>query len=446
MDNAFIFHSYNFNATTGVLHLRYAYENGAAFEETLAFPPPERPLAPAARAALEASFRLIFLLAGVSYYKAFAPTRLKCAAFRLDPATAAFVESVYRQGLGEFAFRNQINLAECVHFQSEEVPSPAKIRLHLPHRTLVPVGGGKDSIVTLEALKQAGENITLFALGGASGPAGPIAATIATAGLPALKIARTLSPNLLALNTAGALNGHIPITAILCSITIACAILYGFDTIALSNENSASAPNLRLNDGDINHQYSKSLAFEKDFAAYVAAHISPDIACFSFLRPLTEAEIARRFAKLSAYHAVFRSCNKAFKQESGARAKHWCCACPKCRFVFLALAPFMTAAKLIEIFGQNLLDDAAQQQGFAELCGLSAHKPFECVGEIEESALLLEKLATLDEWKEAAVVKALGRELAGQRKNFPAAYQALFTPRGEHRLPEKYVRILDANG
>ncbi|MDR3424678.1 MAG: endonuclease domain-containing protein [Alphaproteobacteria bacterium] len=445
MTSSFIFERYAFDSATGVLHLHYRYDGGAHFEERITFPSPVPDLPSDRLAALDRAFRLIFLLAGVSYYKAFVPRDLICEAFPLDKAAADFVARVYRNGLGEFAWRNRIDLSDKINFAVSDAPESPSAPLSLPRRLLVPVGGGKDSIVSLELLKQAGFPVTLYAQGKAADDiAAPIQATIAASGLPALKVGRVLSEALLELNKAGALNGHVPITAILSSITIACAILYGFDTIVLSNERSASAPNLIIGGTEINHQYSKSLAFEADLSAYIAAHIAPDLRYFSLLRPLTEAAIARRFAKAEKYHAIFRSCNTAFRQDEKRRGTNWCCDCPKCRFVFLALAPFMDKRHLIGIFGKNMLDDETQKQGFAELCGLAAHKPFECVGEIEESALLLEKLRRSAAWQSDCVVQELGDKLAAASNDFDARFSALFVPHSEHRVPEEFLRLLHA--
>jgi hypothetical protein len=441
--DAFIFDRYSFKPETGTLHLHYSFEDGPFFEEKIVFANATRELNENDKYALDNAFRLLFLLAGVSYYKAYVPAKLVCRAFPLDKTTAAFVEKVYRNGLGEFAFRNKIDLAPLVNFVSNDASAPQAVKLGLPHHLLIPVGGGKDSIVTIETLKPVEKNITLFALGGASGMAEPIKASIGMAQLPHLYVARTLSPNLIELNKQGALNGHVPITAILSAITVCCAILYGFDTVVLSNEHSASAPNLRIGDLEINHQYSKSFSFETDLSDYIAAHISPDINYFSLLRPLSEAAILKRFAGYKNYHPIFRSCNTAFKQDAAARNKNWCCDCPKCRFVFLGLAPFITKDELLAIFGKNMLNDPTQKEGFAELCGVAAYKPFECVGEIEESALLMAKLSQSPEWRDDFTVRELGQKLYDEAHDFDAEYAELFDLRAGHRVPAEYTRLLD---
>jgi hypothetical protein len=214
----------------------------------------------------------------------------------------------------------------------------------------------------------------------------------------------------------------------------------------MSNEHSASAANLSLDGIEINHQYSKSFEFERDFAQYVERLISPSISYFSLLRPLSEIEIARRFSKYLAYFGVFRSCNTAFRQAREARGRHWCRNCPKCRFVFLALSPFLAKPDLIEIFGGNLLEDETQREGFAELCGLRANKPFECVGETSESAGVMSHLADHPDWRDDRVVRRLNEEFPSLGDIASAEFRALFEVRHPHRVPARYLAMLDACG
>ncbi|MDD2326358.1 MAG: endonuclease domain-containing protein [Alphaproteobacteria bacterium] len=446
--NTFLFKAYGYNPETGKLTLDYALEDGASFREEITFPDAHaayQSLSAHSHEALDRAFQLIFLLAGVSYYKATIPRHLRNEAFALDEQTAAFCQKVYAGGLGEFAYRNKVDL-DFVFETDKAIPQLSQATvLGLSARALVPVGGGKDSIVTIESLRKAGKPFTLFALGGAGELAEPIRRTIETAKAEVIHVRRVLSPCLIELNKqAGTLNGHVPITAILSSIAVACAILYGFNAVILSNERSANAPNLVLNGKEINHQYSKSFSFERDLATYVHDTIAADLHYFSLLRPLSETAIAKRFAaQASAYFSVFRSCNASFKQDEGRRARNWCCNCPKCRFVFLALASFMEKAPLIATFGNNLLDNPAQEEGFRELCGLAAFKPFECVGEIEESATLMAKLATDPAWKKDSVIAALTSNLTSKIPDPEAALDTLLKPSSDHLIPDEYAHALD---
>jgi UDP-N-acetyl-alpha-D-muramoyl-L-alanyl-L-glutamate epimerase len=425
---------YRFDAATGTLSLLYAFDTGVRFEERMVFPVADRQLSAPESAALDRVFRMLLLACGVSYYKAFAPPRITVSAFPLEPATATFFTEFYTKGLAEFAYRNGIDLASRLHIAADAVEAPSAIGITLPRRTCVPVGGGKDSIVTVECLKRAEEPLVLFSLGTAA----PIDATIRQSGLPSIRVTRRLDPTLFDLNAAGALNGHVPITGILSMIVLACAIICGFDTIAMSNEHSASAPNITADGVDVNHQWSKSFAFEQALQRHLVRHVVDGINYFSFLRPLTEVAIARRFAHQPAYLPIFRSCNTAFRQAVETRPTNWCCDCPKCRFVYLALAPFVAKPQLIATFGRDLLDDPAQTDGFAELGGLRRFKPFECVGEIEESAALMQHLAGLPDWRDAAVVRALApRVTAGD-------LATLFAPRAPHAVPDRFMAMLDA--
>jgi hypothetical protein len=430
----FICEAYRFEPATGTLSLHYAFGNGVRFEERIGFPVGERSLSARESEALDRVFRMLLLACGVSYYKAFAPSRFTCQAFPIDQPTAAFFTEFYIKGLAEFAYRNGIDLASRLHIVADGVAAPSAIHLSLPRRTCVPVGGGKDSIVTIECLKQAGEPLVLFSLGTAA----PIEATIAQSGVPAVHVTRRLDPTLFDLNAAGALNGHVPITGILSMIVLACAIICGFDTIAMSNEHSASAPNISTDGLDVNHQWSKSIRFEQALQSHVAQHVANGIGYFSFLRPLTEIAIARRFSRHPDYLPIFRSCNTAFRQAPEQRATAWCCDCPKCRFVYLALAPFVPKPQLINTFGRDLLNDPTQLGGFAELCGLRRHKPFECVGEIEESAAAMHHLVTMTDWRDDAVVQTLAPRIPH------ADFASLMAPRGPHAVPDRFLAMLDA--
>jgi UDP-N-acetyl-alpha-D-muramoyl-L-alanyl-L-glutamate epimerase len=434
----FLFESYRYDRAENALVLCYRFADGPRFKERLSFDFPAPQLSANAEEALDRIFRLIFLMSGVSYYKAYVAPMLRCTAFALDQHTAQFLQRFYEQGLAEFAWKNRIAIAGHCRFTWEPVTSPPAVSVGLRRRTCVPIGGGKDSIVTLECLRKAGEDLVLFSLGDAE----PIAACIAAAGLPSIRVRRRLDPTLLKLNQDGALNGHVPITGILSAILLACAVLAGFDVIAMSNEHSASAPNLTVDGIGINHQYSKSLEFEVDLAEYVARYITPSIKYFSLLRPLSEVEIARRFTRYPQYFDTFRSCNTAFRQLPDQRGRQWCGDCPKCRFVFLALAPFVAKDRLAAIFGRNLLDDENQTEGFAELCGLREHKPFECVGEIEESAAVMAHLAGAAEWRDDRVVRHVGGEFSSPLPQF----HRLLAARHPHRVPPDFLAKLDACG
>ena len=314
--------------------------------------------------------------------------------------------------------------------------------LHLPRRTLVPIGGGKDSLVSVEMLNTVREPMTAAWVGDSA----LIAACAQRTGLPLLNLKRTLAPELFEYNRLGAWNGHIPVTAINSAILLCAAILYGFDAIAFSNERSASVATLEYDGQPVNHQWSKSLDFERALREYTKSHIAADLDYFSLLRPWSELAVTREFARRTQYDDVFSSCNRNFRIRGERPSDRWCGQCPKCHFVFLALAPFVAKPRLLAIFGRNLLDDAALAPGFDALLEYREHKPFECVGEGRESRAAMHALAQRPEWREDALVARFAEEITPQLDRDELALPPLVQPSDEHFLPERLRGLLHAGG
>ena len=309
-------------------------------------------------------------------------------------------------------------------------PAPA---LHLPKRTLVPIGGGKDSLVAVEAIKSAGGEATAVWVGNSE----LIAACAARTGLPTLNIQRELAPQLFDLNRLGAWNGHIPVTAVNSAILVLAAILYGFDSIAFANERSASAATLEYDGQLVNHQWSKGYAFEKLLGDWLHAQVAANLDYFSLLRPYSELAVTRAFAKLTPYFDAFSSCNRNFRILGPKPADRWCGQCPKCHFVFLALAPFLPKPRLLQIFGRNLLDDDSQAAGFDALLEYQDHKPFECVGEGAEARAAMYALSQRPEWQEDALVARFRSEILPQLDIATLALEPWLEPSPEHRIPAR---------
>ena len=312
----------------------------------------------------------------ISYWKLACPKKVYITPFRLSEEQIKWWKKLYFNGLGEFFYLNGIkeNVDDFMEIICESDISLNKINIPLSDATLVPVGGGKDSVVTLELLKNKLPVIPLII-----NPRGATNECVKVAGFSEEQVAvikRTLDSTMLRMNNEGFLNGHTPFSAMLAFYTL----LIGFATnskyIALSNESSANEPTVP--DSEINHQYSKSIAFENDFRDYVNKYISSDIEYFSFLRPLNEIQIASLFSRNKDYYMVFKSCN------AGSKTDSWCGKCPKCLFTYLIMSPFISQEDLISIFGKDLLNDNDLQPILKQLKGEADVKPFECVGTIEE--------------------------------------------------------------
>ena len=421
-----------FSADTGVAELVYAFDHGPELVETVTVPGAPFTLEPARAAAVERALRLLHLVAGVSYYKAAVPGEIRIDSYAIDAATAALLEQVYLNGLGEFAYRNGLDLRGRIRFPFDPaLATAAAPALGLGERALVAIGGGKDSLVSIEALRAMGVEQAVTWIGNSQ----LIRTCAERTGLATLNIGRALAPALFEINRQGAYNGHIPVTAVNSAIMVLAALLQGVDQVVFSNERSASYGSQIPGTGEVNHQWSKGWAFERAFGEQVERAVAADLRYYSLLRPLSELAVARQFAKSHHYDEHFSSCNRNFHILGEKPAQRWCGLCPKCHFVFLALAPFMSKARLVRIFGRNLLDEEGQAAGFDALLEYQDHKPFECVGEGRESRAAMAALAARADWREDALVARFAREILPQLDPAELSIEPLLEIEGEHRVP-----------
>ncbi len=325
----------------------------------------------------------------ISYWKAFCSPYIDIHCGALTTRQKHWWFKLYQHGLGEFFHTNGMEVPgeEMLQFTShqnfpwEALCQPLKPQgedpdaIFQPGQVLVPVGGGKDSVVTLELLKKAGYQIVPFVINPRDATEGVLSLT-GFAPEDIITMDRQIEPLLFELNEKGFLNGHTPFSAMLAFASAYVASRAGVRHIALSNESSANEPSVP--ETMINHQYSKSLEFEQDFRHYMHAYVDQRIQYFSLLRPLNELQIAALFSGFTQYHKVFRSCN------AGSKENRWCGKCAKCLFTYVILSPFLSGEQLHEIFDSNLLADPELQAMLFDLCGDGANKPFECVGTTDE--------------------------------------------------------------
>ena len=458
---AFRFVRCGFDAQTGVAQLVYAFDDGPELIETVTVPGAPFDLDEARADAAEQALRLLHLIAGVSYYKAAVPQDIRIDSYTIDADTAALLETIYLNGLGEFAYRNGLNLHGKIKFPAARVEPQVVFNgkagkpgafgasneeprvslrstratnaesLGLREHALVAIGGGKDSLVSIEALRGIDIEQTVTWIGGSQ----LIKACAERTGLPTLNLGRQLAPELFEYNRQGAWNGHIPVTAVNSAILVFAAVLLGVDQVVFSNERSASYGSMIEGTGEVNHQWSKGWAFEQAFGDYVQSHVAADLKYYSLLRPLSELAVARQFARTDRYDAHFSSCNRNFHILGERPVNRWCGVCPKCHFVFLALAPFMPKPRLVGIFGRNLLDDASQIGGYDALLEYQDHKPFECVGEGKESRAAMASLSERPEWREDEIVERFAREIRPQLSPLEQQIAPLLILDDEHRVP-----------
>jgi hypothetical protein len=384
---AFIFEDYDFNRESKKLTLKYSFDSVLSFTEEYFF---DFDTVGFDNQLLERAIQALFFMAGVSYFKAYPSATIQIKKGQLDAKAADFFGKTYQKGLGEFFYTNKLDPNTKIDFPVNIDQFEAITEFSNNSGLLVGVGGGKDSLVSVELLRRTLDNISTWSVGHRP----QLSPLVERIGLPHYWVERTWDRKLLEINKQGALNGHIPISAIIATVGTVVAVLSGKKAVVVSNESSANEPTLHYQGLDINHQYSKSLEFEKDYQAYLMATVGNNIEYYSCLRPLSEVAIAELFATtgFEKYRDVFSSCNRAFTNDSDHI--FWDGTCPKCAFVFLALTPFIERDKLENLFShKNLLLEPELQQTYRQLLGIEGDKPLECVGEIKESRAAM-RLAT----------------------------------------------------
>jgi UDP-N-acetyl-alpha-D-muramoyl-L-alanyl-L-glutamate epimerase len=380
--------------------------------------------------------RLLTLTCALSYYKTAAPPRIAIA-FPTYDFERAYLQELTAGGLGEFAYRNNLPgaLSPEITGESAEIAAPVSDDWNPDAAPLVPVGGGKDSVVTIEALKSMRPvlfNVNRF---------DPIDRCVQISGLAHVRVMRSISPRLIEVNAAGAYNGHIPVTAINSIIGLIVADANGLGPVVLSNERSSNVGNVEWLGRDINHQWSKSIAYETLLRNTLSHYgLNPD-RYFSLLRGLSESQIADRFAASPQYFRAFISCNRPFALDEGRRGASWCGHCPKCQFVFALMAPRLGREEIETIFGRNLFEDTEQKSGFEDILGIGAHKPFECVGEYYEAAESMLAILDDDHWRGLVLVEQF-RTARGELKQVAAERDE--SPQVQY-VPARYAAAMGAH-
>lgn len=374
------------------------------------------------------------LIESLSYWKATCSPQMIIEAGSLNKNQINWWQDLIKRGMGQFFYENKINFKNFVQIICPEKNKPIlSLAKKLKKRTLVPLGGGKDSFVTLEIIKG-----SCFVLN-------PTPAMKKFCSNP-IVVNRKIDPKLLELNQKGYLNGHTPFSAYLAFLTVLCAVIFDYKYVALSNERSANEGNTKYLGEIINHQYSKTFFFEKKFRAYAHKYLAKDVEYFSFLRPLYEIQIARIFSRLKKYHSSFLSCNEAKKTYSGTKKTNskWCGRCSKCLFVYAIFYPFLSKAEMLRIFGRDLFAEKKLLPIMRELIEPEKIKPWECVGTREES--LIAFYLSWKKSKDAFLLKYLEKNILPKHPNLSRrANNILQAWDKQHNLPKQFSALLDKN-
>lgn len=438
----FIFESYKVERGVNGIHASFVYKLGEyTFEPTVDIPIADIRNEYIKDEDLDNLFFNFGIINAINYYKlSLSPTfTIKCG--ELDAAQKAFFKKLFYNGLGELMYRNNI-LMQYDEFMAISASEPAEKKERFFddnfHGNLITVGGGKDSIVTLEALSGMHDQNLCMQFNRNLYPENRAALDgihLAGYGLDQVcDFNLTIDEKVLELNQTGKFfNGHVPFSGMLAFACAIVAYLNNLKYIVVSNEASANEGNIAGT--TINHQYSKSYEFEKDFETYLQAYLCDKIHYFSLLRCMNEFQIVQKFIKFPSYLKIFRSCNV------GTKTNSWCGHCAKCLYVYIMLYPYVSKDRLIEIFGRDLLDDESMGQIFYSLINPDTTKPFECVGTRDEINYSI-KIAI----EKPDTPKPLPKLLEWYRANYnsTAQYNVAQYYNPEHNIPEDYLKALMA--
>lgn len=437
----FIFESYNVDYKADGIHVTYTYKTGEyTFQPTVFINTSDiQGLRPdfINESFLEYLFFNFGIINAINYYKLTFSPKFVIKAGKLLPEQCEFFKKLFYHGLEECMYRNEIRMEYDDFLTIECEPAEGVYHFHIHDQfkgNLIPVGGGKDSVVTLEALRPTRSENLILQYNRDIYPTNIAAINCAKVGGYAMdqivNFNLTLDPLMLDLNQQGFYNGHIPFSSCLAFASIIMAYLNLKEYVVLSNEASANEGNIVGT--TINHQYSKSFEFEQDFDHYVQTYLTDKIHYFSLLRCLNEYGIVQRFIQHPLYLDVFRSCNV------GTKENKWCGHCAKCLYVYIMLYPFVSDVKLWQIFGRNMLDDPDLLDIFIGLVRPDATKPFECVGTREEISYSIDKGIALKPEQNPVLYDYYKKNLKVESSGY--GVEEYFNP--QHNIPEQYLEML----
>lgn len=420
--------------------VNYTNQDKEIFEEKLLLPIPIPSSIP--EFLLTNSLFSLHLVLGISFYKMHCPKKIVIKSGQLSNVQADFWNIVYTKGLGEFFYHNKIDFRNLVNFPSIEGKKSFPARFERSNRSLLGIGGGKDSLVSYELLRKANKSFTPLVVE-SNHPYPLIEHLLHYFNTSSLKVKRRIDGKVFEKNKKGTVfNGHIPISAINAFIGIFICLIYDYRYFIVSNERSANFGNVDYLGMQVNHQWSKSREFEDLFQTYVRQYITPSISCFSLLRPLSELAIVKLFCSYDKYFALFSSCNTNYKVETGTLKKKWCNTCSKCAFVFSMLSAFLPKKTIIGIFNENLFADKSLATTFRQLWGKQDMKPFECVGTPEEVVIAFYLSYKKGEYRNDIIMRIFETEILPLIHNSDDLLKAVLEIDDTTSLPKEFSSII----
>jgi len=205
---------------------------------------------------------------------------------------------------------------------------------------------------------------------------------------------------------------------------------HGYRYLVVGNEMSADTPNFfsKELDQQVNHQWGKSLDAEKLIEGYISKNLISSFSFFSILKPFSEYTIFSLLRNDQQYFYLTHSCNLL---------STWCRRCPKCVYVWLQSLAYLDESVVSQVFEENLFEVTDVEDILLELIGLNGNKPFECVGDIEESQLAF--VVCMEKGYDGPVLQQFRKALLPQINvpNLRERYSLLLNP--AHNIPQRFL-------
>jgi len=442
---SFSFESYSIDSDSGVFAFSYRtdFADGTHIRFTERLDLPDIPLDTIDTRLLTRIFENLHLALGISYYKLHCPPAIRLGALKLNAQQAQFWETLYTKGLGEFFYRNNIDPRGLIRFPATEQEIISPISYQSDDTLLVGMGGGKDSLVSMELLKRAGRKQEALIIE-TNREYGFVRKLLSKTGLKQVRVSRTIDDRIGSLVKEGnAYDGHVPVSALYAFIGLLVSALRGRGTFVVSNEKSANYGNAEHFGMEVNHQWSKSLEFETLMNRYVSQFVTPSFSYVSLVRPLWEIQIVQLFAQIGKYFEDFSSCNRNFRKDKGIKqGTLWCGTCAKCAFMYALLSAFLPKDTVDAVFKRNLYEDITLLPLYQELLGLKNVKPFDCVGTPDEVRLAMMMASSRGEYRYDDIMKYFETEVLRTGESRESLEARLLASPDTDALPAQFRDVL----
>lgn len=184
---------------------------------------------------------------------------------------------------------------------------------------------------------------------------------------------------------------------------------------------------------------------EKLVQQYIREHITPNVTYCSIVRQLTSVGVAKVFAHYPQYFETFTSDNGVFRVDPTKRpVSRWSLDSPKSLSSFILLAPWLSEADLLRIFGADLMNETSLERLLLELTGKLGEPPLDCVGTTEELVASLNVAAGQGKFADSALVEVARAQGVIKQADWVAQLERLAALQPEQALPDGLRQAVEA--